>query len=187
MDARITRTRETALRTALRLLLSEGLAAVTPTRVAEESGLGRRTIYRHWPTAEALVVDALGDASYPTYAPTGDLATDVRAHLTQLRDALERGPLAHILHALGERAAVDADAARVRRRLTSKGCEPLRVVLRRAGLDGDALEGVVARIEGPLMHRALVTGDPITDDLIEAGVHLAVESATPRPTSAQAR
>lgn len=177
MDARIERTRETVLAAARDLLLDEGLTAITPTRVAERSGIARRTIYRHWPTTDELMHDALAGASYPTYPLTGDLDADLRAHLVQLRDALEHGPLAYILLALGERAAVDGSMARLRDRLVSSGCAPLRTLLAHHGAPDDLLDDLVDEIEGPVLSSALVHGRPASEGLITAVVETVARRA----------
>lgn len=168
MDARIARTRETVLAAALAVLLDEGLLAVTPTRVAERSGVARRTLYRHWPTADDLVHDALAGASFPTYPVTGVLEDDLRAHLEQLRDALQHGPLSYILLALGERAAVDPAMARLRDRLVEQGCAPLRALLTGHGVDADQLDDLVDELEGPVLASALVHGRPASESLLSA-------------------
>ena len=40
------------------VLTDEGLDAVTHHRLAEVAGYSRATIYKHWPTRNALFVDA---------------------------------------------------------------------------------------------------------------------------------
>lgn len=186
MDARITRTRAAVLDAARSVLLAEGLTAVTPTRVAEVSGVARRTLYRHWPTPDDLLHDALAGASFPTYPRTGNLATDLRAHLDQLRAALTHGPLAYILHALGERAAVDPALERLRTRLITSGCAPLRTLLSAHGAAGPLLDELVLDLEGPLFSSALVHDKPVTDEhlarLVERTVaRLVTPSRHPTP------
>ncbi|WP_439564776.1 TetR/AcrR family transcriptional regulator [Microcella sp.] len=183
MDARIARTRESVLAAARTVLLDEGLLAVTPTRVAEVSGVARRTIYRHWPGSHELLHDALASASFPTSARTGDLAADLRTHLEQLRAALHPGPLAFILLAMGERAAVDPDMRALRSRLVEQGCAPLRAMLLDHGLDPAAVDDAVIELEGPVMTSALVHGRPASDALlariVEAGVERVGERHRP--------
>ncbi len=174
MDPRTARTRQAALRSALDLLLEEGLDAVTHGRVATRADLGRRTLYRHWPTRRELLHDTLAGASFPTGRPTGDLRADVRRHLEQLRDALVDGPLATIVVALAARSATDPEIAALRTRLVEAGCEPLRELLRTHAADGDPtfdVEVRVAELEGPLFYvvcvRGLVPDDALLDDLVD--------------------
>lgn len=179
MDARIARTRESVLAAARTVLLDEGLVAVTPTRVAEVSGVARRTIYRHWPSADELLHDALASASFPTYVRTGDLAADLRTHLEQLRAALHPGPLAFILLAMGERAAVDADMRALRSRLVAQGCAPLRAMLLDHGVPSAQVDDLVLEIEGPVMTSALVHGRAASDDLLGVIVERVVARRRP--------
>src|ERR1700744_3591498 len=90
VDARVIRTRNDILRAALEVLTEEGLDAVTHHPLAEVSGYSRATIYKHWPTRDALFVDAF---SYrPTGAhsvPTGGLRADLIAELTMFRQGIE--------------------------------------------------------------------------------------------------
>lgn len=181
MDARITRTRGVVLDAARSVLLAEGLTAVTPTRVAEVSGVARRTIYRHWPSPDDLLHDALAGASFPTYQRTGDLATDLHAHLGQLRAALTHGPLAYILHALGERAAIDATLASLRARLIDSGCAPLRDLLAEHGAHGALRDELVLELEGPLFSASLVHGTAVTDDHLSRLVQRTVARLAAQP------
>lgn len=187
MDARITRTRAAVLDAARSVLLTEGLTAVTPTRVAEVSGVARRTLYRHWPSPDDLLHDALAGASFPTYARTGDLAADLHAHLVQLRAALTQGPLAYILHALGERAAVDPALERLRARLVASGCAPLRDLLAAHGADGPLVDELMLDLEGPLFSAALVHGTPVTDEHLARLVRRTVARLAAPPPHPPAR
>ena len=68
------------------LLASVGYERLTIEAVAVRAGVGKQTVYRWWPAKSALVAEA-ALANYvgtPTTekAPTGDLATDVRAWIT---------------------------------------------------------------------------------------------------------
>jgi len=49
------------LEAALRVVLKEGVQSFTIRRVAEEAGISYRTVYRHFPTPQALL-DAVGEA-----------------------------------------------------------------------------------------------------------------------------
>lgn len=173
MDPRVGRTRHAVLDSARELMLETGLDAVTHLQVAERSGVARRTLYRHWPTRGDLLHDVLAGASYPTYTRTGDVRTDVRAHLRQLRDALVDGPLALVVMALAERSRTDPDLAALREELVEAGCAPLRELLEDARRSGelatvpDDPDTLVAEIEGPLFYVVCVRGQVPTDELLE--------------------
>jgi len=56
-DPRIERTRAHVLDHARKLLSAEGPNAVTYSELAVRARVTRQTLYRHWPTREALIVD----------------------------------------------------------------------------------------------------------------------------------
>jgi AcrR family transcriptional regulator len=168
-DPRIARTRAAVLTAGARLLVAEGIDSVQHTRVSEEAGVGRRTMYRHWPDRAALLHDVLANASFPSASVTGDLRRDLVAHLRELRSALNDGPLRYIILALNERAAVDPALAPLRDRLTESGCRPLRELLDAARRRGDLprrldLTAAAARLEGPLFYRSIVLDERIPRD-----------------------
>ncbi len=47
------------LKAALRLVTKRGFRAVSVDEIAATAGVGKMTIYRHWPNKAALVIDAL--------------------------------------------------------------------------------------------------------------------------------
>lgn len=171
MDPRVARTRESALEAATRLLLTEGLDAVTHQKVAASAGVGRRTMYRHWPDAEALLQDTLAGASYPVSGRTGDLREDLVTHLEALRQALVDGPLRYVVLALNERAAVRPELRPLRDRLTEGGCRPLVDLLEEAVGDGRLsadldVDATVAALEGPVFYRSLVRGEQVPVEVV---------------------
>jgi AcrR family transcriptional regulator len=192
VDPRVARTRA-AILTAGRALLAEGgLAAVTHLHVADRAGVGRRSVYRHWPSRDDLLHDVLSSASAPTWRPTDDLAVDVLAHLRELRDALVHGPLALVVAALAERSAVDASYVPLRDRLVESGCAPLRnrlqVAVTHGVLPAEAdLDGMLARLEGPLFYEVLVRGRAPDDALLDQVLDQVVPSLrTTRPRCSRA-
>ncbi|OMB93995.1 TetR family transcriptional regulator [Mycobacterium sp. NS-7484] len=83
--------KDAAVLTAVRELLVEaGYQGTTVLAVARRAGVGAPTVYRRWPTKEALVEDAaFGHAeTIPIPAPTGDLRTDLRGWVAMFLDWL---------------------------------------------------------------------------------------------------
>jgi AcrR family transcriptional regulator len=157
MDPRVQRSRLRAIAAAQVLMLDGGLDAITPSRVAQVSGLGRKTIYRLWPTRTELLHDVLATSSSAEYELGGDPATDIRTHLIALSIALTHGPLETILGALAERARLDPELA------AEEGRAPLVKIL------ADAVELGAIRIpsdvdtaatlmEGAVIYEATVRG-----------------------------
>jgi AcrR family transcriptional regulator len=170
-DPRPHRTRNTALAAARRLLLEEGLEAVTHLRVATAAGLGRKTIYRHWPTKTELLRDSLSTREWAQVELSGDLPVDLARHLEQLRRALVEGPLARILAAILERAAVDPSFLPLHQALAAEGVRPLTKILRTGVRSGRLppdldLHLALGLLEGPLFYRVLVLGERPNSGLI---------------------
>ncbi|WP_308170613.1 TetR/AcrR family transcriptional regulator [[Mycobacterium] fortunisiensis] len=72
------------------LLVEAGYQGTTVLAVARRAGVGAPTIYRRWPTKEALVEDAaFGHTdAIPVPAPTGDLRADLRGWVAMFLDWL---------------------------------------------------------------------------------------------------
>jgi len=163
-DPRVARSRAAALAAARELFAREGLDAVTHLRVAEASGLGRKTLYRHFPQPVDLLRATLSTAELPRAPLTGDLARDLRAHLESLRRALVDGPLARVVAALAERAPASAELRAARAELVREGTASLDALFEASVARGDLpsdLDRRAARaaLEGPLFYAVLVLGE----------------------------
>lgn len=161
MDPRVERTRTTALGAAQQLLLDEGIDSVTHARVAEASGVGRRTLYRHWPDQRALLHATLSLTRAPDHDLSQGLRAGLTAHLHALTSALVDGPLAYIVATLYERSVHDTSFATLRDELVAAGCAPLEQLLNRAVTSGELpaeldVDAAVAQLEGPVFHRAML-------------------------------
>jgi AcrR family transcriptional regulator len=72
------------------LLSERGVGGFTVDEVARRSGVAKTTIYRYWPTREALVIDACSRISAEQEVPdTGSVEGDVTAILANI---------AHLVH-----------------------------------------------------------------------------------------
>jgi AcrR family transcriptional regulator len=185
-DPRILRTRERVLEAARQLLLSRGLESVNHLNLSRVSGVGRKTIYRHWPTVGDLVYDTLDSANFPRAEQTGNLSVDLLAHLEALRSALVDGPLALVLHSLAARAAIVPELGAVRDRLTNEGCAPIREILNDAKLRGDIdshldVETAAGELEGPLFYRVLVRHEHVEATAVATIVDRFLSQRDPLP------
>src|SRR5579864_2818700 len=88
-DPRAARSREAILAAAFDLLAREGPGAITHQRVAQQAGVGRATVYRHWAAPEDLLRDVLFSAELPFFAtPALPLRSWLHAELRPLAVAL---------------------------------------------------------------------------------------------------
>jgi AcrR family transcriptional regulator len=91
------------LQAARDLLVEHGYQATTIVAIARRAGVGAPTIYRRWPSREALIEDAAFGHAEPAAVPepTGDLRTDLGAwvlsFLNQLADPVTRAAIPGLL------------------------------------------------------------------------------------------
>jgi AcrR family transcriptional regulator len=152
------------LSAAQELLAEQGWSAVTHVAVATRSGVGRTTLYRHWPDAAELIRDAIAQRISGTCTtPTGDLRVDLVQELDALRKRLHDPVSENGLRAVIERAEADPVFADLKETLYRAGSRVFRAVIEDAklraalpaGLDTDL---AIDQLAGPLMYRRLVAG-----------------------------
>lgn len=181
VDARVVRTHAAIADAVRELLVEEGWDAVTHLRVAERSGHGRNTVYRHFPDRTALLAHG-GNFHDVHHAPvTGDLRVDLIAELVAFRTALFDGVVGQIIGAMVERADRDPEIIPMRDRLVEIGASQTARLIEgaigagRVDADVDVADHVAA-LCGPLVYARLCQGRPPTDRAIE---HLVDSRLTP--------
>jgi AcrR family transcriptional regulator len=162
---------EAILSAALDLLIEDGFARLSIEGVATRAGVGKATVYRRWESKTALVVDAIKErlVSSIDFPDTGDFRGDVEAVLTQVLDHL-RGLEGQVWRAVVGELVKNEELAKVfRQRLTAAGLAEMRSRLEVAMRLGEIPDGDVELLADVgvaiLHHRALVSGEPLDDDL----------------------
>jgi AcrR family transcriptional regulator len=176
-DPRVARTRA-AVRAAVRRLVHEsGFEAVTHQRVAAAAGVGRASVYRHWPDRVDLLLDGLADvAPEPSsWTSSGDLAADLTGELGRLQRILNDSPFVPELVALLGRAEWDPALRDLQQRLLRQGTGGLRQALEHSVTRGDLpgaldIDDAIARLAGPLFYQRLLADRMIDDAFIAAVV-----------------
>ncbi|GAA1938691.1 TetR/AcrR family transcriptional regulator [Amycolatopsis minnesotensis] len=87
--------------TTLALLAEHGYDGLAIEVVADRSGVNKTTLYRWWPSKDALLAAALRDSNALefTVPDTGTLRGDLRALIGLIRDLLTRPPSAQLVTA----------------------------------------------------------------------------------------
>jgi AcrR family transcriptional regulator len=152
-DARL----DQAILTATRELLAAGsYAELSMESVASRARVGKKTLYRRWPSKAPLVAEAVlaaygGSGSFPV-AETGDIHADLLSWLHEHADFLAEPPNAALVRALvAAAAASSADGADLYQQLSAPQQAGLLTRLRkaladkqiRAGVDLDAVAGAL--------------------------------------------
>jgi AcrR family transcriptional regulator len=175
---------------ALELLAANGFRGLTIEAVAGRSGVARTTIYRWWPSKEALLLEALFTLRQQAPVPdTGTIRDDAVAHLQGHIKAFNDSRTAPILADALAEALRSPDLGHALRGGLAVQREPFRHVLERA-VEGGELpadldhELAIDLLIGPIVNRALVSGGPLEPALAERVVDVVLEGL--RATAARA-
>ncbi|HWI29698.1 MAG TPA: TetR/AcrR family transcriptional regulator [Stellaceae bacterium] len=131
IDPRIERSRQVILRAALEELGEVGYGAFAIEAVARRAGVGKATIYRHWPEKLALIADAfkmLQQERDPDLSG-GSSREKLERILGHVADILADSPFSSCLPALVEGAERDSALRRFHHRFQAAARKPLLELL----------------------------------------------------------
>jgi AcrR family transcriptional regulator len=167
--------RTAILRATAELLFAHGLAGVSMDVVAERAGVSKATIYRWWPTKEALALSALYEdsiADRPALPDTGTARGDLLSLLQPWARLVTSRPYGRLIAALITKAQTDpAFAEQYRACFVEPGREHARAIFRRAIERGEIradtkVEVALDLLYGPLYHRLLHGHAPLSDHFL---------------------
>ena len=167
------RSRQAILDAARALIEEEGVSAVTHQRVASRAGVGRATVYRHWPEPHALLADVLTLRPLRFLEPApGTFVERIRADLTRIADELNDPGVVALAATITERAQWDDETCRLRDGLAARLVDNTRTAGTEAVAFGELAaapnpQEFLAQAIGPLWVQAVIFGAPITDTLVE--------------------
>ncbi|WP_433679129.1 TetR/AcrR family transcriptional regulator C-terminal ligand-binding domain-containing protein [Nocardia sp. CA-119907] len=170
----MTRSRQAALSAVQELLAEEGWTGVTHVAVAARSGIGRTTLYRHWPDVASLIHDAIVQRiGQVRTARTGDLRADLISELNGLRRLLHDPASERTMRAVLERAPFDPAFASLKETLYRSGSAGFRAILEAATRSGELqpdtdIAMAIDQLAGPLIYRRLFVGLDIEEKYAEA-------------------
>lgn len=170
------RSKQSILRAARELLLEHGPGAVTHVQVAERSGVGRATIYRHWPRAGQLLGEVMTTVPMPFFAaPTAPVREWLRTELAAIARQLQLDDVRAVTTTLANTALWDAEMAARRGRFARVLADRLAAALDQAQnehlleLTIDSADAA-ALLLGPLYYRSTIEHAPVDDSLLDAAV-----------------
>lgn len=173
VDPRATRSREAILAAARTLLITEGPPAVTHQRVAVQAGVGRATVYRHWPAPETLLLDAMVSVDLPFFRePTTPVRPWLHRELRKLADEQAMSGVIAVASTLIHGAARDPELRSRRDIIVATGTERLGVALTLAVDSGELdttldFHDAYAVLLGPLLYRTTFQAGTVSDELID--------------------
>jgi AcrR family transcriptional regulator len=175
-DPRFLRSRESILHAARDLLLHKGPTAVTHVQVAERAGVGRATVYRHWPRAELLLVEVMAMVPMPFFAePTVPTRDWLRRELATMAQELDLDDVRAVSTTLAATALWDQDMDARRAQFAAVLSGRLAAALDDAQTRGEielamSSQNAAAMAIGPLYYRSTIERSPADPNLIEAAI-----------------
>ena len=166
-DARVRRSKEAVLAATFALLTEAGFGGVSVDEVSRRSGVAKTTIYRHWPTRAALLLEACSKlTARPEVPDTGSLEGDLAALAETVAERLA-GRWSSVLPSVIDAAERDPELAAVHARLHEDMMHAFRAVVARAQDKGELGKGasaadLIAAIMGPLFYRRWFSHEPLT-------------------------
>ena len=176
------------LRAAAELLLDRGLDAVSMDAVAHQAGVSKATIYRWWPTKEALALDALfteWTEHRPVTPDTGTLRADLLALLRPWARRVRTRPYAPVIGTFITKANLDPQfASEYLERLVTPRRDNAKKLFERAAERGEIPPGVHVEVAldllyGALYHRLLHGHLPLSDRFVTDVVDMTLNGIRP--------
>ena len=173
--------RDRVMAAALDQLAAGGSAGFTMEAVARRAGASKATVYRHWPSASALLVDAMTATFRPLPSPPpGDVREDLVALLTRAAALVTSDRFPRLMAAVVDLAERDPALAELHADLTAQQRRPALDLVRRAQEEGALAadadpEVVVHLLVGPLFYRRLIAHRPVPDGMPRALVDQVLE------------
>jgi AcrR family transcriptional regulator len=171
-------------------LAVHGLEGLSVERIARAADLNKTSVYRRWPTKEALVVAALEgmlehvEAQLPD---TGSLRGDLEALLLPIAHAIEQPVGRALLRAALADSSASVVAAMAADRLTRQTSDPVKILVSRARARGEWRAGakgeqVIFMMVGAVMHRVMLEHAPVSPAWIRSMVDILLFGVLPRET-----
>jgi AcrR family transcriptional regulator len=194
LDPRVERSRRIILEAVLDELGDAGYGPMTIEGVAARAGVGKSTIYRHWPGKLELVEDAFRTLKAAVTVPDGGSFRDrVVSVIEQVASLIAASTYSACMPALIEAAERDPSVRDFHNRFSGERREVLVELLRSGVESGDLRadsdpELLADALVGPLILRRLMLPEPcdpslvprLVDQVLPFALDRAEEQATPR-------
>jgi AcrR family transcriptional regulator len=153
-----------------------GVERVTIEEVALRSGVAKTTIYRHWPSKQALVVEAAATCLREVFTPnSGDLRLDLITCFEGFIRSSRNARLDPVYPALLAASRHDAELARLLRQFQDERRVPVITVLQLAQSRGELpsdldIQLAASLLIGPIMYHKVVLHELVDRAFIEGVV-----------------
>lgn len=180
-DKRVRRSKAAVLAQTYELLSEGGIGGVSIDEVSRRSGVSKTTIYRHWPSRAALLLEACSTIGVAPQVPdTGSFAGDLSVLAAQFADELRSARWAAVLPSIIDAAEREPELAQLHAVLHARLMSPFAVVTERARGRGEVAPGreaadVAASIAGPLFYRRWFSREHIDELFVRRVVQDAID------------
>jgi AcrR family transcriptional regulator len=166
---------DAVLKAALRLVTKRGFRAVSVNNIAAEAGVGKMTLYRHWPNKAALVMDSLlvligSETDFPE---AGSAIESLRQQL-DLQAAFFRSSRGTLIRSLVAEAQSDSELAiAFRERWLNPRREGVRQIMRAAVAEGSLrsdidIDTAIDLLYGSLYYRLLLGAGALDERFVDS-------------------
>jgi AcrR family transcriptional regulator len=162
-----------------------GYASFSVERVAMRAGVHRGTVYRHWPTRQALIVAAVAEwHSNRLDAPdTGSWPGDVRALAASMAALYQQASTKAMLRTMVAANSADRALRDALLNVFETGSDHLHEPVRRAKSRGEVPAGiderlVIESLSSPLLQRCVITDVPLDPAFLDWTVHMVLAATT---------
>lgn len=178
--SRSKRVRQLVLDTTAQLVAEVGVERTSIDEISNRSGVAKSTIYRHFPSKQVLVVEAVHACTHiPVVTDTGSLRDDLISCFSGMTKASFEGRLGDMMLSLMDAAQRDPELGRLvrgqaeqRRRFATSVIER---AVERGELPADVdVDLLVTLLSGPLVYTKLVRRQRVTEELVASVVDSAL-------------
>jgi TetR/AcrR family transcriptional regulator, regulator of autoinduction and epiphytic fitness len=170
-DPRIERSRMVILRAAVEELAAVGYGGVTIESIAARAGVGKSTIYRHWPDKLDLIADAFETFHEQMVPDVGELSVreSVALLLWHVAQVVVDSTFSRCIPALIEGAERDPRVREFHHRYSAERRQALVDLITRGVRDGEVGADVdpelaTSALLGAIFYRRLMTARPLDPD-----------------------
>jgi AcrR family transcriptional regulator len=184
-DPRSLRSREAIIGAVLAILEEDGPGGITHLRVAERAGVGRATVYRHWPQPADLLQEVVNQVPVPFLEQPGDTFRErLRSTLRRTRDDFGQPIMQTVIASMIDKSMHDEAANEVRQLKIGTVRARLAEGLADALADGELIgapdaDELVARLIGPIFFRLLMQQETVSDDFLDRLIDETLAPYTP--------
>ncbi len=175
LDPRVERSRRVILAAALDLLADVGCGGLTMEAVAARAGVGKSTVYRHWPRGKLeLIEDAIRTLKTNVTLPTGGSVRErVTALLVTVATGMADSAWSSCLPAIIDAAERDPEILAIHRRVAVERRQVLVDLLAEGVETGEISRevdiGILAEcLFGPIVVRRLLLHEPFPPTAVPA-------------------